>query len=838
MSLSPTFTVTRFIATSIDGELHGIVSYKDERNRFQLVIVELKKGKIVQQYQIPFASENKGRELKVKLSDGGSSFFAAAQSNTLYVVDKKSNNFIAHENPSVINVVACHPEESTIATGDTTGKIKLWRDLFSQHPTKSELHWHHQIVLCLAFSQSGTVLYSGGAECVLVKWNIKDKMIHKDFLPRFPGCIKQISVDPKYDKLTISTADNAIQVINSSFVQFKSIQDFTQTSQYDLGTAVPFPVGIRLNPRNNQLVTNGRIGHLQFFSTSNMKLLFNVDITMRNEIPRTKNVNIYSTQVTRAAFSTVWMATVEGWNDKINSPDSRLKFWRFLADMQTYSLHTQIEQAHEKEITCVEFSSREKSNSLICATAARDHCIKIWSLEKADDFKAAKKIWLCIDQLSFKDLPIRHLCFSQDSSLIGAGFGNVLCIWDSVTFKLKCALSSPASIDGSTNRVLLTLPLAKKSSKISKEIVTNTLEKRRKIIDLMKSVIDGTAGESLVKNMTVDKKRRFFEQKEVKSEKAKNLSKGEKEEIFKRVISIPDLSFNQKIEIFHKLNIYYKLSDHVEKEVTDFIARTSLEGNQLYKSLQSNIIHIRSHEKYKVQWRFRSWNLHNNKRNRKMVTVRKLLKHKLKKDVLEKIKAKEEETEGLLPIKNLNHITNVVFCTEEFSHLVIVTTPDRLLVWNLLTLKVQGSFKLHTKFITLDPITNLVAVFTKYNELFVFHPSPAITIHHQKNIPEIYGAVWVPREVPKAQSVNVNWQAASQLLFLNDNQEICSFKLPGDDDYGNAAPFMEMSNGFTSNTPFAAMIAQKITDETTRDSNGASKRIAISGSAGAVKDVS
>jgi NET1-associated nuclear protein 1 (U3 small nucleolar RNA-associated protein 17) len=127
-------------------------------------------------------------------------------------------------------------------------------------------------------------------------------------------------------------------------------------------------------------------------------------------------------------------------------------------------------------------------------------------------------------------------------------------------------------------------------------------------------------------------------------------------------------------------------------------------------------------------------------------------------------------------------------------------------------------------------------VFTKYNELFVFHPSPALTIHHQRNIPEIYGAIWVPLEVPRAQSVNVNWQATSQLLFLNHKQEICSFKIPGDEDYANA-PFMDSSNGFVSNTPFAAMIAQKITDETTKDSSGMTKRIAVSGT-GAVKDVS
>lgn len=809
--------------------------FKNDKNLLQLALVELKKGKIVQNYQIPFLNERV--EVKVRLADGSANFnfFVAVQKQTIYVIDKTSSSFIAHTNPMPINVVACHPEEEMIATGEIQGKIKLWRNIFDNNPVKAELHWHHMIVLSLAFSQSGTVLYSGGAETVLVKWQIKEKSIEKDFLPRMSGSIKQISVDPKHDKIAVSTDDNAIQIINSNLTLLKSIQDFTQASQYDLGNSNPFPAGIVMSPRSHQLVMNGRIGHLQFFSTKTMKLLFNVDISMRNVVPRTRKLNIFSTEVTHAAFSMSWMATVESWSDKVNSTDLRLKFWRFVEDKQTFALHTQIEQAHEKEILGLEFSSKNDTSSLICATAGRDRCIKIWSFEKSEDVKNAKMIWLCIEQLSYKNLPVKRFGFSQDSSLIAAGFGNVLCVWDTVNFSLKCALSAPATNDGSTNRVLFTLP--KNPEKKSKKIAENAIEKRRKIVDLMRSVIEGTGSESLVKNMTQEKKDRYFKQKTVKSEKARNLSKAEKELIFTRVLALPDLSFNQKIQILHSLHIYYKISNRVENEVIEFINKNASDVAMLYRSLHVKIGQVRNHEKYKVQWRFKTWNMLTTKRNRKVVTVRKLLTHKIDEKLLEMKKAKQEASENFLPVKNLLHITNVVFCADEFSHLVLVTTPDRLLVWNLLTLKIQGSFKVHTKFITLDPLTNLVAAFTKYNELFVFHPSPALTIHHQKNIPDVYGAIWVPLENPKSQTVNVNWQATSQLMFLNNKQEICSFKMPGDEDYGNAAPFMDMTNGYTTNTPFAAMIAQKITDETTKDASGVTKRIAVSGT-GAVKDVS
>lgn len=798
-------------------------------------MVELTRGNVILQYKIPFVNDFNGA--KVLLADGnaGSSNFVVVQKQMLFVVDKTSTNFIAHNNVHPINVVICHPEEEIIASGDISGRINLWRNIFNKSPVKTELHWHHMIVLSLAFSQSGTSLYSGGAECVLVKWGINDKSITKDFLPRLSGSVKQISVDPAHDQITLSTDDNAIHVIRSNLKLLRTIQDFTRASPYDLGLSDPFPAGIQVNPRNKHLVMNGRIGHLQFFSTSSMKLLFNVDISQRNVMPRMKKHNIFSTEVTHAAFSMDWMATVESWNNKINSPESRIKFWHFLSDKQTYSLHTQIEQAHEKEIVSLEFSTQQQTTDLICATAGLDRCIKIWSLEKSEDIKNAKMIWLCIEQLSYKNLPVQRVAFSQDSSLLSAGFGNVLCVWDSMSFKLKCSLSTPPLHDGSVNRVVITIPTKNKSSKAIK----STLEKRKKLVDLMKSVISNTGVDSLVKNISREKKERFFRQKSVDFVKTDSLSKAEKGMIFHRVLKIQDLNFNQKIQILHKLNIYYKISNHVEQEITDFIKRSTFEGQQLYKNLNRKINQVKTHEKYKVQWQFRKWNLLSSKRNRKIVTIRKLLTQNIDEKALEiqKEKLNIEEENRLLPIKNLNHISNVVFCTEEFSHLAIVTTADRVLVWNLLTLKLHGTFKLHTKFITLDPLTNLVAVFTTRNELFVFHPSPALTIHHQKKIPDVYGAIWVLRENPRHQSINVNWQATSQLLFLNDRQEICRLQVPGDEETSSTSPFMEIKNAFAVNTPFSAMIAQKTTDEVSMNSGEMMKGL-LYGSSGAVSEVS
>jgi NET1-associated nuclear protein 1 (U3 small nucleolar RNA-associated protein 17) len=326
--------INKFLVTTIDGKLHALIHYYDEKNLSQLVLVDLDRNEIARRLDLPAITDKP--DVKVKFADGVGLIAVIFKTN-LFVINKESFEITTHTAPMPFNVVVCHPEQQTVATGDINGKIFLWSNVLSERATKTDLHWHHMIVLTLAFSQSGTVLYSGGAECVLVKWEIKEKTLEKSFLPRVSGGIKQISVDAKRDRIALCMDDNCIQIINSSLTQLKTLQDLTQISPYDLGLNQPFPVGIRVNPKNQYLVMNGRIGHLQFFSTKSMRLLFNVDITMKNVVPRQRKCNHFSTEVTNVAFSSCggWMATYECWNDRIASLDARLKFWSFLSNKQT-----------------------------------------------------------------------------------------------------------------------------------------------------------------------------------------------------------------------------------------------------------------------------------------------------------------------------------------------------------------------------------------------------------------------------------------------------------------------------------------------------------------------
>jgi NET1-associated nuclear protein 1 (U3 small nucleolar RNA-associated protein 17) len=480
-------------------------------------------------------------------------------------------------------------------------------------------------------------------------------------------------------------------------------------------------------------------------------------------------------------------------------------------------------------VTCLEFSSGDLESPIV-ATAGLDRIIRIWSLEASEEIENPKKVWMHIEQLTYKNLPVRSICFSRDSSLIAAGVGNVLCVWDTINFKLKCALSAPAHYDGSTNRVIISLPSNKKSN--GRQItVANLIEKRQKLLKMMKSIIDD--GNSSLINDITQEKTRYFRNKSENVVDHKSLDNKEKKLIFTHILGNSNLNFNEKLQIFHKLNIYYKISNRVEEEVIDFISRQAIEETQLYKGLHKGLNEMKSDDKYKLLWRFKTWRNLDLKRSRKIVTVRKLLK----KSTNQNARVDQENEEPFLPIKNLTHITNTLFCSEDLSHITVVTTTSRILIWNLLTLKLEGSYKMHTKFITIDPLTNLIAVFTKYNELYVIQPSPAMTIFHRKNLPDIHGAIWVPHDKPRPQAVAVNWQAISKLLFLTEYQEICALSANAqeEDDDVIEIPYFEEINQFTASTPFAAMISKKSKSESSR--SGGIKTI-MANSTGHIKEVS
>lgn len=182
---------------------------------------------------------------------------------------------LKNQNKDHFTTMLCHPEHDTIATGDVKGRIRLWRNVMSGERLKYDLyHWHHTPVTSLAFSTSGTMLYSGGSEAVLVKW-VVDEPDNRAFLPRMSAAIAHVAVGGVNSKVVVSTMDNAIHFYDAQLNLAAMIQNFAFIAE-DFTGLCPFPVGLQVNPRTQSIVMNGRVGHLQFFSTHTNSLLYHV----------------------------------------------------------------------------------------------------------------------------------------------------------------------------------------------------------------------------------------------------------------------------------------------------------------------------------------------------------------------------------------------------------------------------------------------------------------------------------------------------------------------------------------------------------------------------------
>lgn len=369
-----------------DGRASALVAWHQTGGTVQLALYDLVLGDQLQ-LEFPFHMTRSPFHIDVA---NALNYVAIAQDNRLHVHTLRGN--ADHRTwrsaaKSSLTCVRTHPLEELCATGDDMGRIFVWRCLFGERgsqPNTRLYHWHHTTVNTLCFSETGSQFYSGGNESVLVRWHLGQSDQQRSFLPRVAGCPVHLAVSRDNQKIALATNDNGIQLLNSQFKPLAVVQNFTWVAD-DKTVAEKFPIGLRVNPRNSALMLNGRVGHLQFFSTHTRSLLYNLDTTGQNRLSLETAKVLYNTCITHAAISMDWLVTGELLDDQQTSVELRLKFWHFSAEKQTYVLNTQVELPHEGGLTALEFSSAYETENLMCATAGKDNVLKVWTLEASDN---------------------------------------------------------------------------------------------------------------------------------------------------------------------------------------------------------------------------------------------------------------------------------------------------------------------------------------------------------------------------------------------------------------------------------------------------------------------
>eukprot|EP00074_Homo_sapiens_P112375 XP_024308936.1 WD repeat-containing protein 75 isoform X1 [Homo sapiens] len=315
------------------------------------------------------------------------------------------------------------------------GKIRLWRNFYDDKKyTYTCLHWHHDMVMDLAFSVTGTSLLSGGRESVLVEWRDATEK-NKEFLPRLGATIEHISVSPAGDLFCTSHSDNKIIIIHRNLEASAVIQGLVKDRSIF--------TGLMIDPRTKALVLNGKPGHLQFYSLQSDKQLYNLDIIQQEYI---NDYGLIQIELTKAAFGCFgnWLATVEQRQEKETELELQMKLWMYNKKTQGFILNTKINMPHEDCITALCFCNAEKSEQPTLVTASKDGYFKVWILTDDSDIYKKAVGWTCDFVGSYHKYQATNCCFSEDGSLLAVSFEEIVTIWDSVTWELKCTFCQRA----------------------------------------------------------------------------------------------------------------------------------------------------------------------------------------------------------------------------------------------------------------------------------------------------------------------------------------------------------------------------------------------------------
>ncbi|KAK0178506.1 hypothetical protein PV327_007392 [Microctonus hyperodae] len=438
-----TFHIVKYINAKEDHVCQILVTYNIKiHNAIQLILFDMETGDGVKSISINAVSADYDVDI---IGNYGDNLIALVHYEDLHILLPARNLWgKIHKigfGGRKFTRVAGHPDEECVATGDTSGRVAIWKNLHNR-PIIGNYHWHTLPVTDLAFSKSGNYIYTGGSECVLVKWIVGNPH-QKSFLPRLPAPIKHLTIAPDNLYIAVSTLDNGIIVVDPQKKVTSVIQNFT----WGVGTSLEdlFPAGLILDPRTRSLVLNSRTGYVQFFDTHTKSLLYNINITAQNLLTQTRNGMIVNTEVTKIALNHdgLWMATVEERNDKISNPEVRLKFWKYDTEKQIFSLNTSIELPHDNGVNAIQFQPNTALNggNSLAVTAGKDNKFKLWNLAESSSIHDEIKHWACYGVGTYRDLPTYDVGFAIDGSLLGISFGSSLTIWSPESVKLKCCLT-------------------------------------------------------------------------------------------------------------------------------------------------------------------------------------------------------------------------------------------------------------------------------------------------------------------------------------------------------------------------------------------------------------
>lgn len=304
----------------------------------------------------------------------------------LQLSELPSGKLISLKSDVRIRCLATHPTEECVATGLSNGRILLWWNVMNSRyeqtaPLRSLLHWHSVEVNCVRFSPDGASLFSGGAEAVLVRWDLTAEGVKADYLPRLGSSLQQLASTPDGSVLAVTLSHNEVLALESTFKPLARLRGVTHLVESGLSGA---HVGLVMDPRSGAVVTNGFPGQLQCMNVHLDIALEGLDVTQENymSVAPSKSAALHRVKIECIAFSAdgTWLATFERRQDR-RLPEHRLRLWKRGAGPADagFQQHSVKQLAAFRHVRQLAFRPGASTSELLASTAAGE--LMLWRCE-------------------------------------------------------------------------------------------------------------------------------------------------------------------------------------------------------------------------------------------------------------------------------------------------------------------------------------------------------------------------------------------------------------------------------------------------------------------------
>eukprot|EP00854_Cymbomonas_tetramitiformis_P014559 gene14559-17208_t len=364
--------------------------------------------------------------------------------------------------------IALGSKGDSFAAGDASGRIRIWHDLNaavaapevdSKQVKCTTVHWHANPVGCVAFTEDGKYLLSGGAEGVLVIWQLDTGV--RQYLPRLGAPLRTLALSPADPSIvTVGLADNAQHILNFASMTIKSsirgIQPANLSGDENPSGTLSSSRLLRLHPRQGYAVLSATGACLQFIDAIGNQSVMRLQVASRNYVAQPHQSPAFSEPaVLAAAFSRdgatlVTLDTRPTGALSHKATDSCLRFWELRLGETSelavdgsgnapYVLTTCVNDPHLKGVLCTVGLDALKRGVLYKDITALEyhpfeHLVVTTSLDK--EFKIWQRApekgggaWSIRSVASYGDEPLHSAAFSPDGSLLAIG-GMAITLWD------------------------------------------------------------------------------------------------------------------------------------------------------------------------------------------------------------------------------------------------------------------------------------------------------------------------------------------------------------------------------------------------------------------------